>query len=139
MLDAFRIPVIEAAGFEADDVVGTIAAQGVQAGLDVVVVTLDNDLVQLVQPGVRVYMYRPYQKDYVLYDDEAVRARFGFDPPRMVDYKALVGDTSDNIPGVRGIGEKGALALIQQYGTVDGPAHLDGSSRRAPEGARRGP
>ena len=126
MLDAFRIPVIEAAGYEADDVVGTIAAQGVQAGLDVVVVTLDNDLVQLVQPGVRVYMYRPYQKDYVLYDEEAVRARFGFDPPRMIDYKALVGDTSDNIPGVRGIGEKGALALIQQYGTVDAMlAHLD--------------
>ena len=126
MLDAFRIPVIEAPGYEADDVVGTIAAQGVQAGLDVVVVTLDNDLVQLVQPGVRVYMYRPYQKDYVLYDEEAVRARFGFDPPRMIDYKALVGDTSDNIPGVRGIGEKGALALIQQYGTVDAMlAHLD--------------
>ncbi|MFA7297367.1 MAG: DNA polymerase I, partial [Dehalococcoidia bacterium] len=126
MLDAFRIPVIDAPGFEADDVVGTIAAQGVQAGLDVVVVTLDNDLVQLVQPGVRVYMYRPYQKDYVLYDEEAVRARFGFDPPRMIDYKALVGDTSDNIPGVRGIGEKGALALIQQYGTVEEMlAHLD--------------
>ncbi len=126
LLEAFRIPRIEAPGYEADDVVGTLATQGVAAGLDVIVVTLDNDLVQLVQPGVRVYMYRPYQRDYVLYDEEKVRERFTFDPPRMVDYKALVGDTSDNISGVRGIGEKGALALIQQYGDLDNMlTHLD--------------
>ncbi len=118
MLDAFRVPIIEAPGFEADDVVGTIAAQAAAAGLNVIVVTLDNDLVQLVRPGVRVYMYRPYQHDYVLYDEERVRERWGFGPPGIVEYKALVGDTSDNIPGVKGIGEKGALALIQQWGDV---------------------
>ena len=119
LLEAFRIPLVEKAGYEADDVLGTLATQAVEAGLDVVLVTLDNDIVQLVQPGVRVYMYRPYQRDYVMYDVDAVRERFGFEPRQMIDYKALVGDTSDNIPGVKGIGEKGAKALIEQYGTLD--------------------
>ncbi|RJQ12303.1 MAG: DNA polymerase I [Dehalococcoidia bacterium] len=119
MLDAFRIPVVEKAGYEADDVLGTLAAQAHERGLDVVIVTLDTDIVQLVQPGVRVWMYRPYQRDYVMYDTEAVLGRWGFEPERMVDYKALTGDTSDNIPGVKGIGEKGAKALIAQYGTID--------------------
>ncbi len=119
MLDAFRIPVVEKIGYEADDVLGTLAEQALEQGLDVVIVTLDTDIVQLVQPGVRVWMYRPYQRDYVMYDTEAVFERWGFEPERMVDYKALTGDTSDNIPGVKGIGEKGAKALIAQYGTVD--------------------
>ena len=118
MLDAFRIPVIEAPGYEADDVVGTIAAQAAARGIEVIVITLDNDLVQLVRPGVRVYMYRPYQRDYVLYDEASVRERWGFGPSGIIEYKALVGDTSDNIPGVKGIGEKGAVALIQQWGDV---------------------
>ena len=119
MLDAFRIPVVEKAGYEADDVLGTLAGQAHEGGLDVVIVTLDTDIVQLVQPGVRVWMYRPYQRDYVMYDTEAVIERWGFEPERMVDYKALTGDTSDNIPGVKGIGEKGEKALIAQYGTID--------------------
>jgi DNA polymerase-1 len=119
LLDAFRIPVVEKVGYEADDVLGTLSCQAIEAGLDVVIVTLDNDMIQLVQPGVRVYMYRPYQRDYVMYDTQAVRERFGFEPRQMIDYKALVGDTSDNIPGVRGIGEKGAKALIEQYGSLD--------------------
>ncbi len=119
LLDAFGIPLVEKMGYEADDVLGTLATQAIEAGLDVVIVTLDNDIIQLVQPGVRVYMYRPYQRDYVMYDNAAVRERFGFDPRQMIEYKALVGDTSDNIPGVKGIGEKGAKALIEQYGTLD--------------------
>ncbi len=119
MLDAFRIPVVEKDGYEADDVLGTLAEQAHEEGTPVIIVTLDNDMIQLVRPGVSVYMYRPYQKDYILYDPEVVRERFGFEPERMVDYKALLGDTSDNIPGVKGIGEKGAKALIEQYGTLD--------------------
>ncbi len=119
ILDAFQIPLVEKQGYEADDVLGTLAEQAREMGLPVVIVTMDNDMVQLVQPGVRVYMYRAYQKDYVLYDVPAVIERFGFEPERMVDYKALVGDTSDNIPGVKGIGEKGAKALIERYGTLD--------------------
>jgi len=126
MLEAFRIPVIEAPGFEADDVLGTLSAQAAEQGVETIIVTLDNDSVQLVGPRVKVYMYRPYQRDYVLYDEEAVRERWGFEPLQIIDYKALVGDTSDNISGVRGIGEKGAKALIQQWGSVEAMlGHLD--------------
>jgi DNA polymerase-1 len=119
LLEAFRIPIVQAPGYEADDVVGTLATQAARAGVDVVIVTLDNDMVQLVGPGVQVYMYRPYQRDYVLYDEARVHERWGFGPLQMVDYKALVGDSSDNIPGVKGIGEKGALALLEQWGSVE--------------------
>lgn len=126
LLEAIAVPRIEALGYEADDVLGTLAAQAVAAGIDTVLVTLDNDMLQLVRPGVQVYMYRPYQRDYVLYDVEKVHERFGFDPRLVVDYKALVGDTSDNIPGVRGIGDKGAKALIARWGSVEEIyAHLD--------------
>ena len=119
LLNAFRIPVVEAGGYEADDVAGTLALQARAAALETVILTLDNDLVQLVEPGVRVYMYRPYQRDYVMYDDAAVQERWGFAPAQMVDYKALVGDASDNISGVKGIGEKGAKALIERWGDVE--------------------
>ena len=126
VLAAFRIPLIEAPGFEADDVLGTLATQAKAAGVETVIVTLDNDLVQLVQPGVRVLMYRPYQRDYVLYDTEGVRDRWGFEPDQIPDFKALVGDNSDNIAGVKGIGDKGAKALIGEWGTLEGMIeHLD--------------
>ncbi|MCC6238507.1 MAG: DNA polymerase I [Dehalococcoidia bacterium] len=119
LLDAFRIPVLEVPGFEADDVVGALSTQAAAQGINVVILTLDNDMVQLIGGPVRVQMYRPYQRDYVMYDADAVRDRWGFEPAQMVDYKALVGDNSDNIPGVKGIGEKGAVALIQQWGSVE--------------------
>jgi DNA polymerase I len=119
LLDAFRIPVMAREGYEADDVLGTLAELAADQGLPVIIVTLDNDIVQLVRPGVRVYMFRPYQKDYILYDVDAVHERFGFAPRRIIDYKALVGDTSDNIPGVKGIGEKGAKALIEHYENLE--------------------
>ena len=138
VLDAFRIPVVEAPGYEADDVLGTLAAQAAEAGVPTVLVTLDNDMVQLVQPGVKVLMYRPYQRDYVLYDEAAVRERWGFEPERMTDYKALVGDNTDNIAGVKGIGEKGAKALIEAWGTVEGMLeHLD--ELKPPRARRRSP
>ena len=135
LLGAFRIPVVEAPGYEADDVLGTLAAQARADGVETVLVTLDHDMVQLVRPGVRVLMYRPYQRDYVLYDEEGVRARWGFDPPRITDYKALVGDATDNIAGVKGIGEKGAKALIAQWGTIE--AMLDHVEEIAPPRARK--
>ncbi|MQC18381.1 MAG: DNA polymerase I [Chloroflexi bacterium] len=119
LLAAFRIPLVEKQGYEADDVLGTLAEQAHEQGLPVIIVTLDNDMIQLVRPGVNVYMYRPYQRDYIMYDTEEVRTRFGFEPLQMIEYKALVGDTSDNIPGVKGIGEKGAKALIERYGTLE--------------------
>ena len=126
VLGAFRIPLIEAPGFEADDVLGTLATQAKAAGVETVLVTLDHDMVQLVQPGVRVLMYRPYQRDYVLYDTAGVRERWGFEPGQIPDFKALVGDNSDNIAGVKGIGDKGAKALIGEWGTLEGMIeHLD--------------
>ena len=103
LLNAFSIPIVEAPGYEADDVLGTLSVQAKTAGVETILVTLDNDMVQLVQPGVRVLMYRPYQRDYVLYDEERVRERWSFDPSQMTDFKALVGDNSDNIAGVKGI------------------------------------
>ncbi len=120
LLAAFSIPVVEKGGYEADDVLGTLAAQARTQGIeDTIILTLDNDIIQLVEPGVRVYMYRPYQRDYVMYDNEKVRERFGFDPLQMVDYKGLVGDTSDNIPGVKGIGDKGAKSLISEWSSLE--------------------
>jgi 5'-3' exonuclease len=125
MMEAFNIPVFSAPGYEADDVMGTLAGQAAAAGIDTYLVTLDTDLIQLIQPGVTIYMMRPYQRDMVIYDEPKATERYGFPPPRMVDYKALRGDTSDNIPGVPGIGEKTASQLIAQFGGVDAIyAHL---------------
>jgi len=122
VLEAFNMPVFEEPGFEADDVLGTLAKQAKAQGIDVVVVTLDSDLLQLVEPGVRVFMYRPYIKaaPAVTYDEAAVTERYGLEPGQIPDYKGLKGDTSDNIPGVAGIGEKTATKLLQQFGSIDG-------------------
>ena len=127
LLGAFSIPVVEKGGYEADDVLGTLAKQAKKEGVqDTIILTLDNDIIQLVEPGVRVYMYRPYQRDYVMYDNQKVRDRFGFDPLQMIDYKGLVGDTSDNIPGVKGIGDKGAKSLINEWASLENMlANLD--------------
>ena len=120
VIQAFGIPLYEADGFEADDVLATLADQAVETGLETWIGTLDSDLLQLVRPGIKVYMYRPYQRDTVLYDsDEKVRDRYGIDPIQIIDYKALKGDTSDNIPGVPGIGDKTAVKLLNEYRTLD--------------------
>jgi len=119
LIDAFDIPVYQLPGFEADDVLGTLACRAAEQGIDTYVVTLDTDLIQLVRPHLRVYMFRPYQRDTVTYDEERVRERYGFDPPLMVDFKGLKGDASDNIPGVPGIGEKTAQKLIEQFGPIE--------------------
>lgn len=119
LIDAFGIPVYELPGYEADDVLGTLACQAADRGIETYVVTLDTDLIQLVRPHLRVYMFRPYQRDTVTYDEERVRERYGFDPPLMADFKGLKGDASDNIPGVPGIGEKTAQKLIEQFGPIE--------------------
>ena len=120
VVQAFGIPLYEADGFEADDVLATIADQAAAQGLETWIGTLDSDLLQLVRDGVNVYMYRPYQRDTVLYDSpDKVRDRYGIDPVQMIDYKGLKGDTSDNIPGVPGIGDKTAVNLLNTYRTVE--------------------
>ncbi len=119
MLDAFAIPVYEAPGFEADDVAGTIAARTAAEGIDTWIVTLDTDLVQLIRPNLKVFMFRPYQRDTVVYDTKAASERWGFSPPYMTDFKALRGDSSDNIAGIKGVGDKTAANLIRQFGPVE--------------------
>jgi DNA polymerase-1 len=128
IIEAMGMPIFELEGFEADDVIGTIAGQAENEGVDVLVVTGDMDELQLVteQTHVVTPTGRNRFQETVEYDRAAVEARYGFGPERIPDYKALVGDKSDNIPNVPGIGEKTATALIQQYGTIEEIlAHLD--------------
>ncbi|HVR30534.1 MAG TPA: DNA polymerase I [Thermoanaerobaculia bacterium] len=114
-LEAFRIPVLELAGYEADDVIGTIACKAAEGGYDVVLVSADKDLMQLV--GDRVsFLHTGREK---VYDRALVEADFGVPPEQIPDVLALMGDTIDNVPGVKGIGDKGAKKLIQQYGSLE--------------------
>ena len=117
--EALNVPVVVVPEFEADDVLGTLSRQAQEAGCQTVILTGDMDLLQLVDDSTFVQTSRRGTSEPVVYDPAAVRARYGFDPPRMIDFKALRGDASDNIPGVPGIGEKSATALIQQYGDLD--------------------
>ncbi|MFW6150261.1 MAG: DNA polymerase I [Chloroflexota bacterium] len=119
LVRAFNMPVFELDGFEADDVLGTLARQA--RGLDVhtIVVTGDNDMLQLVMPDVRALTPRGYFSDTILYDEDAVLQKYGVRPEQIPDYKALVGDPSDNIPGVPGVGPKTAARLIQQHGSLE--------------------
>jgi len=120
VFEAFGIPVYEYPGFEADDVLGTIVQKvSARRDLETIIATGDMDTLQLVAPRVRVFTLRKGLSDTVIYDEEAVRERYGFEPERMVDYKALRGDPSDNIPGIKGIGEKTATDLIKEFGTLD--------------------
>jgi DNA polymerase-1 len=119
MVQAFHIPSIEAEGFEADDIIGTLTRRGREEGYEVLVVSGDLDGLQLVKPGVRVMTTVKGVTDTVIYDEAAVENRYGLKPTQLTDYRALKGDTSDNIPGVPGVGEKTAATLLQKYGTVE--------------------
>jgi DNA polymerase-1 len=119
MTAAMNIPQLEAPGFEADDIIGTLARRGRDLGYEVVIVTGDLDALQLVEPGVTVMTTVKGVTDVVIYDEAAVEKRYGLKPAQLTDYRALKGDTSDNIPGVPGVGEKTASQLLLQYGTVE--------------------
>lgn len=131
MLDAMRIPVLEEAGYEADDVIGTIAKQAAEAGVDVTIVSSDKDMLQLVSD--RVSMLNP-AKDDLRYDTEKATEFMGVTPSQVPDLLALKGDASDNIPGAPGIGDKGAKSLIQRFGSaeaaMDGAAEVERKSYR---------
>ncbi len=118
---AFNIPMIEKSGFEADDVIGTLSkmAEDQTPDVDVYIVTGDNDSLQLVDSRVHVIASRGSAGSDTIYDSAGVKAKYGFGPDFLVDYKALRGDSSDNIPGVRGIGEKTATELILAYGHLE--------------------
>lgn len=121
VVQAFDIPVLMVSGTEADDVMGTIARQAEEQGLDVRIFTGDRDLLQLLSEHVTVRVFIPMAgvPDEV-YDVAKFRDKYGLDPLQLIDLKALQGDSSDNIPGVAGVGEKTAKALLQEYGTVEG-------------------
>ncbi len=128
VLDVLRIPVLTIDGVEADDVIATLATQAGDAGLDVIVVTGDRDTFQLVSdPHVRVLYNKRGVSDYALYDEAGIVERTGgVTPAQYPDYAALRGDTSDNLPGVPGVGEKTAAKLVTTYGTLEGILeHLD--------------
>jgi DNA polymerase-1 len=119
LVDVFKIPRLEVEGFEADDVLGSLARQAVEAGLGVKIITGDRDLLQLVTDRIVVNLAGSKLSDAKDYLPEDVLAYLGVRPDQVVDYKALVGDTSDNIPGVQGIGEKTAITLLTTYPTLD--------------------
>jgi len=119
LTEALGIPVYVKEGYEADDILGTLAKQASEMGLETIIVTGDSDTFQLISPDVKVLTPRRTFGDVQLYDVEAIRQRYGLDPQRLIDLKALMGDSSDNIPGVRGIGAKTATALLQKYGSLE--------------------
>lgn len=126
LVEALNIPVYEIEGYEADDVLGTLARQAEEKGLDVVIVSGDADTLQLVSPHVRVLTPGRVFTQTTVYDADAVHEKYGLSPQQLPDYKALCGDPSDNIPGVRGIGAKTASRLLAEFGTIEGLyAHLD--------------
>lgn len=116
---AFNIPILELEGYEADDVLGTISLQARRDGVPVHIITGDRDLLQLVDDNTRVELPSRAGQQPEVYDEDAVADYFGVRPDQVVDWKALVGDSSDNIPGVSGIGQKTATKLLQQYETLD--------------------
>ena len=115
VVEALNIPVVRHAGYEADDLIGTLAVQAERAGYDVVIVTGDKDMFQLLTPHVRIY--DPVKSKWI--GEAECRERFGVEPARVVEVMGLMGDSTDNIPGVRGIGEKTAMKLIAQFGTIE--------------------
>jgi DNA polymerase I len=120
LVDAFGYENVKVPGYEADDVIATLAGQARERGFDVMVVTGDRDLFQLVEPGVRVMATGRGITDTKIYDREAVLDRYGIPPEQIPDFVGLKGDTSDNIPGVPGIGEKTASQLLQEWGSLEG-------------------
>ncbi len=119
ILDALGVGYLESEGHEADDILATLARQVEEHGDDAWIVTSDRDALQLVNSHIRVLANRRGLTDTIVYDTQTVRERFGIAPTQIADYLALKGDTSDNIPGVPGIGEKTASALVQQFGSVE--------------------
>jgi len=120
LLEVMRIPVFEKEGFEADDLLGTLAKRAEAQGHEAVIVSGDLDMLQLVSEKIWALITRRGVTDTARYDPAAIGARYGLSPSQLVDLKALRGDVTDNIPGVPGIGEKTAVALLQQFGSLEG-------------------
>lgn len=126
VLRAMNITVLEKEGFEADDIIGTMTARAAGSGIESIIITGDKDALQLVGENTYVVINRKGMTEFDRYDVEAMMARYGVTPTEFIDLKGLMGDKSDNIPGVPGVGEKKGLALLKEYGSVEGvAAHAD--------------
>lgn len=131
ILEAMRIPVLEMPGFEADDVMGTLSQKAKSEGVETVLVTGDKDFLQLVNSEIKVLKPRVGGSDEVLYDANEVLQRYGVEPGRIVEILGLMGDAVDNVPGVPGIGEKTAIDLVREFGTIENILrNVDKVSRR---------
>jgi DNA polymerase-1 len=119
VVGSLRIPMLLVTDHEADDAIGTLALRAAEEGIEATIVTADRDFFQLVRPGVRVLFNRRGISDIVLFDEAAVQERFGLPPSKYLEFVALKGDTSDNIPGVPGVGDKTAAKLVQEFGSVE--------------------
>jgi len=126
VLESLRIPMVELDGYEADDLLATLTKHGREEGCEVIIVTGDRDILQLVRDGVSVIMTRRGISDVIRYDAPAVLERYGVSPEKWIDFVALKGETSDNLPGVPGVGDKTAAQLINKYGDIEQViAHAD--------------
>lgn len=120
ILEALGIPILEVLGYEADDVIGTLSHKAAKEGFDVYMVTPDKDFGQLIQKNVKIYKQRKGVEGIEIVGTEQIKEHYGFDDPRkVIDILAIWGDSADNIPGVPGIGEKGAIRLVNQFGTIE--------------------
>ncbi|MHA6603931.1 DNA polymerase I [Aerococcus urinae] len=119
LLDAFGIAHYELANYEADDIIGTLSQRGAEAGMDVVIISGDKDLIQLARDQVRVDINRKGVTNIDSYTPQSIQADQGISPEQLIDVKGLMGDNSDNYPGVTGIGEKTALKLVQEFGSME--------------------
>ncbi|MGR6542955.1 DNA polymerase I [Paenibacillus tundrae] len=133
LLGGFGIAQFELEGFEADDIIGTLTKRADEAGRQVLVVSGDKDMLQLASDHVHIGLTRKGVTDIELYDPAQIKERYGLTPLQIIDLKGLMGDTSDNIPGIPGVGEKTALKLLHQFGTVEdvlnGTAELKGKMK----------
>lgn len=126
VIRAFNIPIIEVPGFEADDIIGTLARKAEGEEVMTYMVTPDKDFMQLITPLIKMYKPGRSAAEVEIIDEEGVAKKFGVSPDRVIEVLGLIGDSSDNIPGVKGIGEKTAIPLMQKYGTMENLyAHVD--------------
>lgn len=123
ILKTFNVPIFEKEGFEADDLIGTIAnlapKKQIVPEIETIILSGDLDNLQLINPYTKVYTLKRGVKETILYDEKMVKERYGLEPRQLIDFRALKGDPSDNIPGVPGIGEKTAIKLLQEFGSLE--------------------
>lgn len=120
VLEAMNIAVFEKSGYEADDLIGTIASEASKAGMDTLIISGDKDELQLVDEHVNVLINKKGMTEFQVYDLNEMKSRYGLTPKQFIDLKGLMGDKSDNIPGIAGVGEKKGIALLEEYGSLEG-------------------